>query len=545
MTMAFMLLVIASFVLFFTDRSHMGFNNSVDLGTLNGRKITRQEYLNAEKEAMLMHFFRFGDWPSSGSRSEMMGWRTEEQTRQRLVLIEQMKQFGIVIGDEAVAKEVAQLFHNANSNKSNVLEQYHNMIDNNLKPHGLSEEDFRRFIRNELGLQQLSSFLGASGRLLTPAVAEAAYRHDNQRVETKAVSFLATNFVAKAKADIDPKALSQYYSNQVQNYNLPVRVQVSYVAFESLNFLAEAAQEMAKNTNINTYIEQMYKQRGAEFFKDEKGTVLSPEKAKEKLRDEARAEFASNIARKKAYEFATKLHDTQPLALNNLATLAGKEGLKLFETEPFSVLDGPKGIKDSTQFARQAFGLNQAQPFSSEPVEAGTDYYVLGFKSRLPSVPQPFEAVKDKVQEDYVQTRAIQLARDAAKKFALAVTNGLASGKKFVDVAREQKVSVVNIAPFARQATSIPDVESLHVSPFQIRSAAFAHKAGESSGFISSGDGGFVLYVDKFLPADEAKMQEELKDNLENLRSRSASIAFGEWFGGLSQITGGAAAEKK
>ena len=248
--------------------------------------------------------------------------------------------------------------------------------------------------------------------------------------------------------------------------------------------------------------------------------------------------MASHISQQKAYEFATELLEIEPVNMANLATLAGKKGLKVFETEPFSALDGPKGIKNPAQFSQQAFGLNREQPFGAEPVQTGDDYYVLGFKNRLPSVPQPFETVKDKVQEDYIHYRAAQLAREAGNKFAGAVTNGLAAGKKFIDIAKAEKVNVLNLSAFGRSASSIPDLETYRISPFQYRSAAFAHKAGESSGFISSGESGFVLYVDKFLPADETKMKTELKEYLDSMRSRQANIAFNEWVSSQIQNAG-------
>ncbi len=535
--MVFMLLVIASFVVFFSPDMQMGGGPKVELGNINGRPITAQQYLNAEKEALLTHFFRYQDWPRAGSMSERMGWKTEEQTMQRLLIISRLKELNIMVGEEAVAKQVAQLFRGAQGQGS-VKDQYQNFIETRLKPQGITEADFRRFIQHELGTQQLGALLSSGGRLLTPAVAEANYRYDHQQVESKVVVFSASNYLAKAKTELDPKAVSQYYSNQVQNYNLPTRVQVSYVAFEAINYLAEAASGMAKNTNLNAIVDQIYKQRGTNSFTDDKGVVLSPEKAKEKIRDEGRKEEAARIAQQKAYEFATELQEIEPVNMTNLVALAGKKGLKVFETEPFAALDGPKGIKNSSQFAQQAFGLNREQPFGLEPVRAEDDFYVIGFKNRMPSVPQPFEAVKDKVQEDYIQYFAAQLAREAGQAFGRAVTNGLAAGKKFVDIAKEQKASVVDLAPFGRVANTIPELEALRVSSFQFKSAAFAQKAGQSSGFISSGEGGFVVFVEKYLPADEAKMKTDMKDYLETLRSRQASLVFNEWLSGQIQSAG-------
>ncbi|HEY1173420.1 MAG TPA: SurA N-terminal domain-containing protein [Verrucomicrobiae bacterium] len=541
LAMVFILLVIASFVIFFTDRSHLGGGESASFGSIDGRPVTRSEYMNARNEAMLTHFFRFRDWPRAGSMAEQMGWKLEQQTMERIMLARRLKEGNMIVGEEAVAKQVAQLFRG--DGQTSIRDAYNNFIEQRLKPQGLTDADFRRFLQHELGGAQLGALHSSGGRLVTPAMAEAAYRFENQRVETKTVSFQATNYVAKAKVGIDPAALTQYYSNQVANYNLPTRVQVSYVTFESINYLAEAASLMVKNTNLNAIVEQIYKQRGSNSFTDEKGVILSADKAKEKIRDEARTEEASRIAQQKAYEFAAELQEMEPLSAGNLAGLAGRKGFKVFETEPFSALDGPKGIKESSQFSQQAFALNNQQPFAPEPVRSGDDFYVIAFKNRLPSMPQPFEVVKAKVEADYVQHRAMQLAREAGINFGQAVTNGLAAGKKFTDIAKEHKASVVNVAPFGRQSGAVPELESLRISPFQYRSSAFAHKAGESSGFVSSGDGGFVLLVEKFLPADETKMKSEFKEYLTTLRSRQASLVYNEWMTG-QLLNAGVGSEK-
>lgn len=525
--MVFMLLVIASFVLVYTDRSHLDVSGSqVDIGSIDGVPISKKEFLDAQNEAMLMHFFFRGDWPTA--LSAQMGWSTEQQAMERLLLAKRLEELNVMVSEEAVAKRVAQIFRSSNTQIS-VQERFRNFVDGTLKPKGLNEDDFRRFIKHELGKYQLGMTLGAGGRLVTAGMAETAYSFENQRVETKLVNFSSSNYLAQAKLSIDAKALTQYYTNQLQNYNLPTRVQVSYVAFESINYLAEAAQEMTKITNITALIEQQYKQRGTNFYVDEKKQVLSPEKAKEKIRDDIRTEFASQLARKKAYDFATELYEMEPLAAANLTSLAGKKGLKVLETEPFSNLDGPNGIKNSSQFAQQAFALNREQPFGQEPVEAGGDFYVISFKNRLPSVSQPFDVVKARVEQDYIKYRAVQLAREAGNSFAQAVTNGVAAGKKFTDIAKEQKVSFLNLAPFARSARSIPELETLRVSPEQVRATAFAQKAGASSEFIPSFEGGFVIYVEKFLPVDPVKMQTEIKDYLESVRERQANVAFNHW----------------
>jgi hypothetical protein len=527
LAMIFIVLVVISFVIFYTDRSHIGFDSEGDFGSIKGKRVSSRQYYDAQKEAMLSHFFRYQEWPRPGSFSEQMGWNMDRQIMERLCLGARMKELNIEIGDEAVARQVAQLFHS--SQAPSVQEAYKAFLERNLKPQGLTDEDFRRFIKHELGIQQLGGVMGASGRLITPATAEATYKMENERVDTKATFFSGSNFVAQAKAQINPQVLQQYYSNMVQNYNLPERVQVSYVAFEPINYLSDASKEMLKRTDLAQQIDKLYQQRGPNFFKDEKGELLSPEKAKESIRDEVRRDFSQQVARKAAYEFASELMEIQPLAAKNLKTLADKKALKLMETEPFTFVDGPKGIKAAREFSSRAFRLSPQAPFNEEPVEVEGTYYVMAYMNRLPSQAQAFDVVKAKVEADYVKNRSRELAQEAGKSFADAVKTGLTAGKKFDEIAKEKKAAVLDVAPFSRNAQAIPELTEPNVSAFQYRSAATAHKAGEASEFVSAGDGGFVLYVEKYLPADETKMQAEIKEYLETARSRQANIAFGEW----------------
>lgn len=547
LTSFFMLLVVASFVWFYTDRSHVGVgSNQADLGSIQGKPITVRQYIEAKNEVMLIHFFRFQDWPRAGSMSEQMGWNTDRQTTERLFMVSRLKELNIEIGDEAVARQVAQMFRGAPG--TSVADAYKNFLEKNLKAQQLTDEDFRRFLKHELAIQQLGSAISAGGRLITPATAEAAYKQENEQVDTKTVIFTASNYVAQAKANIDPKALTQYYSNLVQNYNLPERAQVAYVEFDPINFLAEASKEMLKRTDLAQQIDKVYLQRGANFYKDEKDQPLSPDKAKEKIRDEIRKEFSQQVARQQAYAFASELMEIQPLAAKNLKTLADKKSFKMMETEPFTFVDGPKGIKEARDFSSKSFQLSPQTPFTDEPVEAEGVYYVLGYVNRLPVQPQTFEVVKAKVEQDYVKNRSRELAQEAGKAFAEAVKAGLTAGKKFEDVAKEKKLTVLDVAPFSRAARSIPEVEAISVSTFQYRAAATAHKAGEMSGFVSAGDGGFVLFVEKYLPADETKMQAEIKEYLENLRSRQANVVFNEWVSTelvTANMTGPADARKK
>src|SRR5439155_25991422 len=158
--------------------------------------------------------------------------------------------------------------------------------------------------------------------------------------------------------------------NSMAQYRLPDRVQVSYVMFDSTNFLAEADQTQAQQTNLTQLLERQYLQRGPDFYKDAGGKTLPRDAAIQTLREELREGQAMNSAQKKAFEFLEKLYDLyqkQPNETNHLEKLAAETGQQSAVTEPFG-REGPKGLKAPDQFPQVALALTPEQPLPSEPL---------------------------------------------------------------------------------------------------------------------------------------------------------------------------------
>ena len=123
-----------------------------------------------------------------------------------------------------------------------------------LKPEGLDYDDFERFIRHNLGIQQLFMTAALSGTLVTPQEAETLYRNEHRDMDTAAVFFSASNYLASVAPT--PAELSQFYTNQLANYRIPERIEVNYVKFNITNYLAAA---QAALTNLDQIIDQNYK----------------------------------------------------------------------------------------------------------------------------------------------------------------------------------------------------------------------------------------------------------------------------------------------
>ena len=521
-------LVIVSFVIFFSPYSKMqgrSGGGSGDLGSIGGRPVEPDEYYHAVKEARLEYLLRYRTWPEDNPSSRQMGYDPQRQAMNRLLLLKQLKELKIEASDQAVANQIAEYFRDAEKGAFD-LQNYEAFLQHTLAQAGISRREFEDFVRHEVGIAQLVAVAGLHGQLVTPREAEASYRLENEQLSTEVVVFPSSNYLASVT--VDPAALAQFYTNRQSVYRIPERVQVSYVKFDVTNYLAEADQTMAQNTNINRAIEMMYRQRGTNYYADAAGQPLSEAAAKEKIKEEIRrGEFALPIARKKASAFANELYN-QPVQPDILEKFAAAQGYQTAVSEPFSEAQGPSDLPALKNFGEKAFKLTPEAPFSA-PIPTEEGVYIVALKNRIPSSVPPLDSIRDILIADYRNTQARDLARQAGFTFYNTLTNGLAQGKSFDTVCQEANVTPIKVPPFSSKTSTLPQFEST-VSLQELKNVAFNLVPGKPSTFVPSRQGGFVLYVVERLPVSADQLKTELASHMAEMRQERLYMAFNEWF---------------
>lgn len=518
------IVVIPSFVIFFSPDARWRRNaRDVQLGSINGKPITPDQYLAAQKEAYLSYFFRNGQWPDRNAKQ--FGFDEERETYGRLLLIEQLKQLNVQVSTEsaaALARDFLFRIAGTNAPPDRILDVLYQRI---LRPNGLTKLDFERYIRHEAGIFHLVSMAGIPGKLVTPQEAERLYRFENQQVMVDVVFFNASNYLSSV-SEPDFNTLSQFYSNNMANYRLPERVQVAYVKFNLTNYFNEADQELNKVTNLTQRLREVYLQRGTNYFKDANDKVLSEPEALEKLKQEFRESLAHDAAIKKAYEFVNKLPESGA-NLQTFLSVASSNNLAVNYTEPFDE-DGPTNMKVSEKFIRVAFSLTKEEPVALNPIEVEDGAVIIALKEKFPSTIPPFEVVKDKVLADYKRQQALDIAQTRGKIFYNSLTNALASGKTFTEACLNSKLTPISLPPFSRATRALENVE-LPVSLSEIKRVAFELQEKQASNFIPTREGGMIIYVRAFLPIDEQKMQKELPQYIASIRQQRLYEAADLW----------------
>lgn len=505
---------VASFVIFGPTNTRLGdalSKGGGDFGYLGGKPITRAQLVDAKKEVILGYFLTHQQWPHDVDSPEVT-----LEAYKRLFYIQQQKDLGIQIGTDAVAALAHRMLGPNTS-----LDELETRI---LKPYGMDLGDFDRFLRHELGNEQLQRLAGMAGSLVTPQEAETLYRLEHQDLSASIAYFSASNFLANIKPT--PDEVAKFYTNQMANYRIPEQVQVDYVKFSASDYTATA---QASLTNLNQIVDNNVAQRGTNLFNGAK----TPEESRAKIKEEIIRRAALQEAHKAALSFATNLDAMQPRGATNLQKLAASKNLKVQTTTPFEREYGPSDMTVPPDFMRKAFQLTQDDPFAG-PIVPDVDHpgdavYVIALKNRMPSRVPPLKEIEAKVTADYRNARAVQAAQQAALHFASTLTNGVPQGKTFNDVATAAGAKVEPLPVFSLSTRSLSDTLEEKVNFNMLRQIAFATPVGKVSQAAPARDGAFVLHVNKVSPADEAKVKKELPEFLAQMRQVRENDAFNQW----------------
>lgn len=518
--------VIVSFVIYFTpsvtrDRSGGGRSQ---FGSLNGRPITRKQFLEAYVETRLSYLLRFGTWPDQGE-SKRTGFDLDRETRNRLVLLERLRALNVLVEKEAVAQWIVDNF--GGTQPATAKAKYDNFVRELRQRHTVTEEDLQNFIRHEIGVGHLAAVAGVAGKLVTPRLAAELYRQENEKVEAEAVVFAASNYLASVT--LDPAALSQFYSNRQSVYRTPERLQVHYVRFDATNFLAQADQVLLRNTNLTGEIDRLYLASNPSAFMDTNGQVMPPEAAKTRIRQQLRERQAIFEAHKEAARFATNLESLKDPTGDSLVAVAANKGLAAAVTEPFAEGETPRGLKVRANFAEMAYKLTPQQPILLSPIRGDDAVYLIALKQRFPSQVPTLEVLQARVEMEFKQDQAVRLARAAGTNFLQQLTNGMSAGKTFAAVAAEANQPVIALPKFSTAARTVTDWDR-RIDLSLAKSAAAGLTAGKASGLVSARDGGFVLCVKARVPVSETELAQELPKSLASLRQAEEYEAANEWF---------------
>lgn len=520
--------VIVSFVIYFNPaQSGLSGLTSANFGRLYGRPLRREEVVAFDRMAALGARLRFGESPD-GAEARQAGYEHGRDMYQRLFFNEKFHQLGITVGSDEVGAWVRQ---NLSDPKTGKLD-YEAFLDRSVKRFGFTEQQFVDFVRYEIALGHLMDVVGVAGELVTPGEAEAEFRRRNEQALASAVFFSSSNYVSQVA--VDPGAVAQFFTNRLAAYRIPVRWVVSYVRWDATNHFAEAEASMTRQPGFSNSLAKFYADRGPEAFHDTNGNVMTHDAAIAAIRKQAIGAASLEIAAADARKFANELYAIEPSKASNLAELAAKKGMVAHQSAPFGEFGRPAEFEDAP-VVKQAVKLSPEQPFS-RPIAGTRGVYLIALVGRLPSETPAFDTVRARVAEDFRRARSQDLARAAGEAFA-AAAKAVGPQRTFEAIAAEQRVTVTKFQPFSLVSESLPEAGG-RASVSLIKDTVFELKPGAASSFVSSSDGGFVAYLDRFQPVSDGIVKAALNGFLEEERRERRNTVFNAWFTAEFQKSG-------
>lgn len=482
------------------------------LGKIEGREVTEAEYRDAQAEATLMSLLRNHRWPDNV---------TQQEVYERIFLLRKLQQYNIHADADSVA-QIATMYVRQFANGQQV--PFNDFVDQVLKPHNITAEDFERFLEHDLSIQQLASVVGVSGKLVSPAEIQALYVQENQEVAVDAVFFSASNYLAKI-AEPTAAELGSFYTNQMATYREPEQLQLSYIFFNVTNFMPEAEQKLG-TTNLNREAEEALTRLGTNGLRYGK----TPEEAKAKIREILIQDTAISNAYAKAIVFQNELVAKEPQRIENLAAIAKEKGLEVKVTKPFDKEYGPSDINLASGFpVAELFNLTTNEPFAEQPIRGLDGVYILGYNKLIPSRVPSLSEIHSRLVSDYKIAQAMRMAQINGRIFSQTITNEMNKGKTFTEACALDKVTSVSVPPFSLGTPTIPQVED-HTEVTTFKDVAFSTQPGKVSGFAPTRDGGFIVHVRERLPVDQAKMKAQLPEFSNLVRQRRENEAFDFWY---------------
>ena len=351
-------------------------------------------------------------------------------------------------------------------------------------------------------IEQVQDALSGPGYMLPSEVVAQA-----QRTQTKFELVTAEISFAEFSPELEPSddELTAFFEETKQRYEIPERIDASYVKFAAANYLDQAAE------TDGAALRQHFTEERASFVSAYLAANPTPEGEEavavtfELVRDEVAASLAearaSRLANEAAQAFAYRLYvDGIRRESESFDALLSESGVELVAIDPYTLADARQSTL-SAEMLESAFALSGSRYYSDAyGIEDG--FAVLIYAGRIkPEIP-PYGDVAKEVKLNYLSEEKRRLFNEKGESLKVKLEVALSEGKAFVEAAESLDLTVKNFDKFT-PADAPADLNRSALTRAQ------SMEVGEVSPMLTlSGTGTFVYLSDKAVPEVDIESQE-------------------------------------
>jgi hypothetical protein len=290
-------------------------------------------------------------------------------------------------------------------------------------------------------------------------------------------------------------------------------------------------EDFQKDVNItDEEVAQHYEAKKAELKSEEKRRVefvtfkLSEEEKKLEGKDRV---DALQKAANRANDFVQAVLEKGA----SFGEVALRFKVPLSATAEFAAATPDPQLAGVPQLAQYAFQLTEKEPIG-DAVQSPDGFYVLHLLAINAARPLTLEEAKPKIVETLKKAKLRQLVSAKGAEIARLIREALSAGTPLDAALTQANLKADRIAPFAIFEAAAPKPEEKKEDApdlSMIKTAVRELKAGESTEFVSTGNGGFVAVVENREPADPAGYAEAKADFEKNYLINKRAALFDEW----------------
>lgn len=407
------------------------------VGLILGEKVSREEYSDTLNRWHRV-FFRESNLP--------LGKIVWEQ----MTLSRQAEKMGIVVTDEEIMERLQGMAFLLMSHRGGLPPQ-RQIIQTLCQTYGVNEDQLWRTFREAILIEKMGTLL-ASAVKVTDEEGWQQYARENEEVKVEYIALRADDLLGSVQ--VSPEEVVAFYnshkdifpdpSSGTPGYKEPEKVKIEYIMARDRDLEKQVS---VSEEEIKSYYEKnkdrRYKVSKPKEEKPSEGstpaqaeettTYRSLEEVREEIKDTLQTEKTKDLVNQLISQADERIYESLGKAERlNFSAIAQELGLFYKETDYFNREEAEKVIKDAEDLARLAFERESFDP--SPPLNALAGKYIFQVIAKKETTAPPLEEVKDKVERDLKEEKALQKAREIAEACASRIKEkSVGEGIKFLE----------------------------------------------------------------------------------------------------------------
>lgn len=455
---------------------------------------------------------------------------TESFFINRMILRKAKEELGVQPGADQIDEQIRAMQSFQVAGKFDP-ETYSQFVNKALGRRGMTEQDLRELVSDQLAHETIKSIIGGSlqpNREISASIAALSKQSINGHL---------------ARIDIDPfEADAEPSEEELKAYWETIQDAFITEPMRQFTYLIATPDTPAETAETEETADSSAETDSSEKTDTEEVNDSPPNESKEADKEADKETKLTEAKRKLQLEldsrvddFSFQLEEQQGTGFEELAKNP-QFNFTTLSTEPFTRSAPPEALNLKLRSsAAGGFAVDLLfqivatdDPVSkiTQPIAVGENQWLIArLDQEIPARPKTYEEAKEEVRDRYIQEKASEAMRAAAEKAKSAIIDGLAAGQSFIDATKD--TAVADAREFSKVSSRhTPDIAN---EPRTLFSAARCVNPGEFADLVVESDRIFIVHVASREVEKSPNAELEIDNAMKSSAFGNQNNAFTDW----------------